>query len=87
MDAMGKHLIIVARAPDRPSKLADIGLLARSIIGSAPGVRGCRLLHETFVEAALCFETENAAWPEVLGAMLRERGVKLVHAERGDWLS
>jgi hypothetical protein len=86
MATMGMHLVIVARAPDRPEELADIGLLARSIIATAPGIRSCKLLHETFVEATLCFETESQEWPEVLVAMLRNRGVKLIHAERGDWL-
>ncbi|WP_408952070.1 hypothetical protein [Lysobacter sp. Hz 25] len=82
---MAMHLIIVTRA-DRPSKLADIGLLTRSLIVSTPGIKNCRLLHETLVEATLYFETENEEWPEGLVAMLRDRGVRLIHAERGDWV-
>lgn len=84
---MARHLIIVTRAPDRASKLADIGLLARSIIATAPGIRSCRLLHETFVEATLCFEAEQVEWPDLLVPILRDRGIELLHAECATWLS
>lgn len=83
---MGVYLVIVVRVPGRADKLKGVGPLARSIIASAPEIENCKLLHETLVEATLCFETDRTDWSNDLAPILEERGVRLTYAESGDWL-